>query len=131
MLKEINIEGTEDRPRIILSKEKGIFEFSGRSLPEDAGKFFEPVQRWIEAYVQDPNDHSQFVFRFDYFNSTSARKIAALLLEIEKVLDKGKTAKIIWLYYENDEMMKEAKISVASLSFLLNCALFSNSYSRT
>lgn len=107
MLNEIYIKGSEDHPDIILNKQKGIFEFTGRSLPEDAGKFYESVQKWIEEYVKAPNAYSEFVFKFDYFNSTSARKIAAILLEIEKILDKGKKAKIIWFYYENDEMMKE------------------------
>lgn len=104
---EIYIKGSQDHPEIILNKQKGIFKFTGRSLPEDAGKFYEPVQKWISEYVKDPNPQSEFVFKFDYFNSTSARKIAAILLEIEKILDKRKKAKIIWFYYENDEMMKE------------------------
>ena len=107
MLNEIYIEGTEDHPNVVLNKEKGIFEITGRSLPEDAGKFYDPVQKWIEEYVKNPIAQSEFVFKFDYFNSTSARKIAAILLEVEKILDKGKKVRIIWFYHPNDEMMKE------------------------
>ena len=32
----LNLEGAEDTPKIILDKKNGIFEISGRSLPEDS-----------------------------------------------------------------------------------------------
>ena len=44
----LNLEGTEDTPKIILDKKNGIFEISGRSLPEDSAEFYRPVLEWIE-----------------------------------------------------------------------------------
>ncbi|MBR3712346.1 MAG: SiaC family regulatory phosphoprotein, partial [Bacteroidales bacterium] len=44
MLEPIIIEATSDTPRVELNKEKGIFRFEGKSLPEDVIKFFSPVQ---------------------------------------------------------------------------------------
>ncbi len=46
----LNLEGTEDTPKIILDKKNGIFEISGRSLPEDSAEFYRPVLEWIEKY---------------------------------------------------------------------------------
>ena len=51
----LNLEGTEDTPKIILDKKNGIFEISGRSLPEDSAEFYRPVLEWIEKYSSDPN----------------------------------------------------------------------------
>ena len=39
----INIQGTDDTPSVVLDKDKGHFEISGRSLPEDVNMFYEPI----------------------------------------------------------------------------------------
>ena len=107
MLDNLYIKGTEDQPEVNFNRQKGIFRITGRSLPEDAGKFYDPVKRWIQEYKKNPNSYSEFIFKFHYFNSTSARKIASILLEIEKIHSKGKQVKIIWYFHESDEMMKD------------------------
>ena len=48
----INLEGTEDTPKIILDKTNKIFEISGRSLPEDSAEFYQPVLDWLGEYAQ-------------------------------------------------------------------------------
>ena len=49
----IKLKGTDDTPAIILDKENGIFEISGRSLPEDVTTFFEPVLNWLDEYQEE------------------------------------------------------------------------------
>ncbi|MBP5369437.1 MAG: SiaC family regulatory phosphoprotein, partial [Bacteroidales bacterium] len=46
MLEPINIAATIDTPAIILDKSTGEMSFSGRSLPEDVLKIYQPVQNW-------------------------------------------------------------------------------------
>jgi hypothetical protein len=100
----LNIEGTEDTPRIILDKGNGIFEISGRSLPEDCAEFYKPILEWIHTYAQEPNPATDFVFNLEYFNTASSK----LLLEVLGALSEVKGTTIYWHYQEDDEDMKEA-----------------------
>jgi hypothetical protein len=99
-----NLEGTEDTPRIILDKKEGIFEISGRSLPEDATEFYKPVLDWITRYSTDPNHATDFVFKLDYYNTSSAKVILDLLYALEDI----EGIKVKWYFHDEDEDMEEA-----------------------
>jgi hypothetical protein len=100
----LHLEGTEDTPKIILDKKNGIFEISGRSLPEDSAEFYKPVLDWLNQYSADPNPTTDFVFKLEYFNTASSK----LILDILNVLENIKGMKISWYYHEDDEEMQEA-----------------------
>ncbi len=102
----INLEGTEDTPKIILDGSNSIFEISGRSLPEDCAQFYKPILEWLDAY--SPSAAINFVFKLDYFNTASSKLILDILNRLEKIKEKGKEVKILWYYGEDDEDMQEA-----------------------
>ena len=97
-----------DNPKIILDKDMNIFEFSGRSLPEDSEEFFRPIYNWIDAYIQIPNEITKVIFRMDYFNTSSSKCILEILEKFENVLETDKKIKVIWYYNNMDEDMLEA-----------------------
>jgi hypothetical protein len=100
----LNLEGTEDTPKIILDKKNGIFEISGRSLPEDSAEFYRPVLEWIEQYGEQSNSSTDFVFKLEYFNTASSK----LILDVLSALEDIKGMKILWYFHEDDEDMEEA-----------------------
>ncbi|WP_028980594.1 DUF1987 domain-containing protein [Sporocytophaga myxococcoides] len=100
----LNINGTEDTPSVTLDKSKGVFEISGRSLPEDAAGFFKPVLSWIEAYKEQSNPATNLQVKLEYFNTASSKLILDILTKFEKI----QGAKIIWYHFSDDEDMKEA-----------------------
>lgn len=100
----LNLEGTEDTPKIILDKKNGIFEISGRSLPEDSAEFYKPVLEWIGAYAGDPNPSTDFTFKLEYFNTASSK----LILDVLSALEDIKGMKIMWYFHDDDEDMEEA-----------------------
>lgn len=108
MLEKFIFNSKKIYPSIILDKEKGIFEISGRSLPEDADNFYNEIIEWIQKYVEEPNDKTEFVFKLDYYNSSTARKISDILILLEKILKTNKEIKIYWYFQEGDEVMKES-----------------------
>jgi hypothetical protein len=103
-MQALKVQETDDSPKIILDKDKGIFEISGRSLPEDSAEFYNPVLEWITTYAKDPNANTDFIFRLDYSNTASSKFIHEILQALEKV----KGAKVTWWYLEEDEDMEEA-----------------------
>ena len=100
----LNLEGTEDTPKIMLDKANGIFEISGRSLPEDSAEFYRPVLEWIEQYSAAANPSTDFMFKLEYFNTASSK----LILDVLSALEDIKDMKIIWYFHEDDEDMEEA-----------------------
>lgn len=100
----LNLEGTEDTPKIILDKSNGIFEISGRSLPEDSAEFYQPVIDWLEEYKESPNAKTDFVYKLEYFNTASSKLILDLLSQLEDL----ENVTVQWYYHEDDEDMQEA-----------------------
>jgi len=100
----INLEGTEDTPKIILDKNNGIFEISGRSLPEDAADFYKPILEWLQEYAKGPNPETVFIFKLEYFNTASSKLILDVLTKLESI----NNTKITWYHHEDDEDMAEA-----------------------
>lgn len=97
------IEGTEETPKIILDKQKGTFEISGRSLTETPSEFYKPVLKWIAAYSKDPNVATHCTFKLEYINTASAKSILDVLSAFEHIKD----IKVSWYFHEDDEDMEE------------------------
>ncbi len=100
----INLEGTEDTPKIILDRNNGIFEISGRSLPEDSAEFYHPILEWLQEYATNPNPETVFIFKLEYFNTASSKLILDILSRLESISN----TTILWYYHEDDEDMEEA-----------------------
>jgi len=118
MLKALHIKPTDDLPLVILDASKNIFKISGRVLPEDGNVFFEPILKWVSEYVKSPNKTTDFHFSLDYYNSSTARMITKLIVELEKIQEMNKDIKIIWEHLEEDEVMLERGEELKSISYL-------------
>lgn len=103
-MNRLEIAGKEDTPKVILDKSEGKFEISGRSLPEDAAEFFQPIIGWFDAYSKDPNASTEIEVKLEYFNTASSKLILDVLTKCEKI----PAAKIKWFHLEDDEDMQEA-----------------------
>lgn len=104
----IKIKGTDDTPNVILDPENGIFEFSGRSMPEDVAAFYNPILEWFDEYAKNPLPKTNVVFRMEYFNTASSKMILDILLKLEEIAQAGHDVLITWFYQEDDEDMLEA-----------------------
>ncbi len=100
----LNLEGTEDTPKILLDKNNGIFEISGRSLPEDSTEFYNPILEWLDTYSKSPNANTDFDFKLEYFNTASSKLILDVLSKLEEIPG----IKVNWYFHEDDEDMEEA-----------------------
>jgi hypothetical protein len=100
----LNIEGSDDTPKVRLDKNANIFEISGRSLPEDSVSFYNPVMDWIKAYGKAPNPSTEFAFKLDYFNTSSSK----MILDLLKLLNEIKGVSILWYCLKDDEEVREA-----------------------
>ncbi len=118
MLKKFFLQQEEDLPGIVLDAANNEFVIYGRVLPEDGHKFFTPVLKWVKQYIREANPYTEFHFRLDYYNSSTARMITKIIVELEKVQEFGKEVKVVWEYYKKDEIMQERGEELKSISYL-------------
>lgn len=99
----LQVEGTDHTPKVILDKEKGLFEFSGRSLTDKAVEFYRPIIAWITEYSKNPNPRTEVMFKMEYMNTSSSKALFDLFAIIQTV----PSAKVIWCFQDEDEDMEE------------------------
>ncbi|MBI9066513.1 MAG: DUF1987 domain-containing protein [Salinivirgaceae bacterium] len=104
-MKPLFREGTSTTLKVSLDKEANHFEFSGKSRPENAVSFFEPIFEWFDDYCKFPNNETIIIFKLDYFNSSSAKVLLRFLVKLEEFKKSGHTIEIHWYYLYNDEDM--------------------------
>ncbi len=107
-MKPLIIEPKSYLPRITLDKTYGVFEISGRSIPKNPDDFYFPVFDWIEEYVKNPNENTNFVLNVDYMNTASHKCLAIILNKLDVLTKKEDSyIKVFWNYDSSDEDMKE------------------------
>lgn len=114
-MKPIRIDETPFSPEVNLDKERSRFEFYGKSFPEDPHVFFNPIIDWFREYVIAPNKETIVVFKLDYFNTTSSKKIIDILNVLKEVHRQKKPIMIHWYYRTGDDDMFESGETISEI----------------
>jgi hypothetical protein len=86
-LARLIIEDTRKTPLIDLNHFTGELIFSGKSVPENASKIYEPALKWITEYVKYPTPTTNLRLDLEYFNTASLlwlTKILKALIQINE-----------------------------------------------
>ena len=113
-MEELKFAPTKNTPEIILSPD-GKIKIRGRSIPENASDFFDPVEDWISAYILAPANVTSVDISLDYFNSASAKIFISIMQKITFVTLKHKKFIINWYYEDGDEDILERGEYFASI----------------
>ena len=118
------VKGTDFSPDVTLDSQALKFEISGEARPENTGKFFDPIIKWLEDYEAvlfwQKNKFGKeskliFEFKFEYFNSTSAKYIMDIINLMDKYHTNGHDVLIRWHYDAQDTDMQESGEEFAKL----------------
>lgn len=101
-------EGSDKTPRIRLNAATGEMEFSGRSIPENSAKLYDPIIAWMDEYVKSPNEETVFIVKLEYFNTSSSKYLLEIFRRFEDVFKSGKPVSVQWYYEQEDEDMQES-----------------------
>ena len=104
-MKPVKIQPTRVTPAILIDPSKGIFKMFGRSSPENALQFYEPI---IKSLGEIPTDKIDIRIKMEYFNTSSSKCIYDIMKEIKRLQEKGKSIVVRWYYDQDDEDMLEA-----------------------
>lgn len=75
---------------------------SGKSIPEDHKRVFNPILNWLDTFIENPPDNTILISKLQYFNSASSRYFMKILKKLEVIQAAGKKVEIHWVYEEDD-----------------------------
>jgi hypothetical protein len=101
-IKNIFIEGTAKTPNIDFNRHTGELILSGKSIPENAAKVYEPLLTWIEDYVKSPRHTTNLRLNLEYFNSASSIWFAKLVKALSRIKEDDYVL-FIHLYFDIED----------------------------
>lgn len=101
-INNIFTEGTSKTPDVDFNHHSGDLILSGKSIPENAAKVYEPLLQWINEYVKSPRKVTNFRLHLDYFNSATTIWLAKLVKALGKI-DKKDCLLYIHIYLDIED----------------------------
>lgn len=105
MLNSLIIGGTLKTPSIRFDSKEGLLEIKGRSISEDAYRFYNPLIEWVDEYKKAPNETTKVSIQLEYFNSSSAKRLYSFLKKVIMLSDASHKVEILWHFDKDDEDM--------------------------
>lgn len=103
MLK-FELKETATTPFVNFDYASGVIKMEGRSIPENVIDFYQPILRWIDEYAQNPLHETLVHLKFEYFNTSSSKRIFDIMKKLERMaIDTGTKVTINWYFEEDDE----------------------------
>ncbi|MCC7301503.1 MAG: DUF1987 domain-containing protein [Bacteroidia bacterium] len=102
-MQTLEIKPTERTPWVIVDREFQLFYIAGNSFPDNVLEFYQPVLKWIDEYVNNPDPKMLFHFRFNYVNSSTKKLLQLIMTKLSKVHTSGKVVRVLWESKETDE----------------------------
>jgi len=82
---ELIIEQTSKTPQIELNQFSGDLIFTGKSIPENAAKIYEPVLNWVKEYIQKANPTTNFRLNLEYYNTATSIWLTKIIKELIRI----------------------------------------------
>jgi hypothetical protein len=102
---QLFIQKTLNTPMIKF--EDGVLVISGRSIPENALSFFEPLFKYIATYTKKPYPLTEVNILLEYANSSTNRSLMTVFTLLEKIYENGNNILVNWFYEIGDDLMFE------------------------
>ena len=99
---DCKIEPTKNTPCIVINSAEGEVEFWGRSSPESALEFYNPI---IETIKNISTEQLSLSFHMQYFNTSTSKCFFKLIKESAQTRDNHLT--VNWFYEDWDDDMRE------------------------
>ncbi len=101
-MENINIESSEDSPKVTMDYGQGLIEFEGECYPENTFEFFEPILVWIKTYLDgNMQDVTTINFKLSYFNSATTQALFDIFDELDEA--SCENLNVNWFYDENNK----------------------------
>ena len=98
---------TGSTPYIQIDEERGYMIFKGESFHENVVEFYKETGDWLKRYMA--GDFSRFTFDCElrYFNSSTAKLILNILMELDARAAEGRRVTVNWITSEDNDIIRE------------------------
>ena len=83
--KNLLVEGTSKTPQIDFNQFTGELILSGRSIPENVARIYDPVLAWIGEYIKSPHKTTNLRLNLEYFNTASSIWLAKIIKTLSTI----------------------------------------------
>jgi len=97
-LKNLFIEQTDKTPLVDLNFMSGELIISGRSIPINAPRIFEPILEWVNDYTKIPKQTTNLRLKLEYFNTASSIWLAKIVKALAGI-NKADCILILHIYF--------------------------------
>jgi len=101
-MKNFLIKNTLKTPFVNLNADSGLIEFKGRSIPEDARAYFEPIIDWLKDYADNPAFKTIVNFQFEYFNTSTSKWLISVFKLLCEMREADNEVEFNWFYHDDD-----------------------------
>jgi hypothetical protein len=125
-MQTLQIKSTPTSPEIEFLPKQNIFIIRGNSAPEDVRSLYYPVIEWLRIFIDDvlegefqifnATNPVRFQIDLSYFNSSSAKFLYDIIIELKRMPPAGYPVMVEWMYDEADIDMKDAGLDVSLLA---------------
>ncbi|OJJ14274.1 hypothetical protein BKI52_43095 [marine bacterium AO1-C] len=103
-MENLFIEAGDYSPKVDFNTSTNVFEIVGDSFGEDTFTFFEPIIKWLEAYLKKNTRPLELSIEMNYLNSSSFKRFNELLSLLENYHTNTQTpVKVIWVANPDDD----------------------------
>ncbi len=106
-MEKLYLKGNAKFPTLDFNPETGVFEISGRSLPENTIDFYKPVIEWLDRYKSSAKGKTNVNVSLEYFNTSSSKLILDIFKKFKEINDAGKPVVVNWYYEEDDPDLQD------------------------
>lgn len=114
----LELAGSGVSPHVDFNQHTGELILSGRSIPENATKVYEPLLKWISGYIKSPRQTTNLRINLEYYNTPTAIWLAKIIRALSGI-NLIEAVLIIHVYFKNDEFedmeLEDIKDIVTSL----------------
>lgn len=125
-MQKLYISPGRNTPEISFSPDENLFFIRGNSAPEDVRALYYPVLDWFRKFSDELLSGDAMVFSVDdpmilridlkYFNSSSAKFLYDILMEMKNMISGGIPVVVEWCYEKDDPELKEAGYDISVIA---------------
>lgn len=98
---------TGSTPYILIDEDNRYMKFEGESFHENVIEFYREVGEWVERFIVTDFEEFTFDCKLQYFNSSTAKLLLNILLELDEHATQGKQVTVNWITSQDNDIIIE------------------------
>lgn len=106
-MQKLILHPTIKSPSVNFDPGTGTLMLVGKSIPENSYELYAPLLEWVDEYIKNPAEETNFIFKLTYFNSSSTEYILDIMKKLDHLNKSSGKVNVQWYYSEEDEDMEQ------------------------